>query len=1063
MKRPGSLKLLLLLALTSRLSAAIVLEELESGSATSDPSSVTTSANLTAVDDHLYLASIAMKTNQTVSSVTGLGLTWVQVEDQCGGRSQTSLEVWMAQGSPTGDGTVTANFSSDPDSAVIAVARYSGVNVNYPIGNFETANTNGVGSPACTGGTDSSSYSFSTLDTTGADSVVFVAINVRNRTHTAGTGWTEQYDFRTGTGGSDAGLAIEDQSFSSITTDLTVSGTVSSTTDWAVIAVELVEESVSSVDLMTFSGSTAANGTLLEWTTALEIDNLGFHVFEESGGQRVRRTRQMIPGSALLSRKLSGASSRQSYQWSDAGPATSGQNGAPRRYWLQDIDISGRRSWHGPIDVGPAPASPSVATVATASDPGSHCTSNADGYTPAMQRRLWPVEPSGAARNIPNVLAGRLAIEFGVRTEGWYQVGQPELIELGLPLETDPRTLMLFADGTLQDIRVTGEDDGSFDRDDGVEFYGLGLESPWTDVRTYRLVVGQPPAPGVRPLGRIKTETALSPLPIQHAFRVTHEKRERQIYFAGLRNGERENFFGPIISSAETEETFVICDLDPVDHGSLPIRVTLQGVTKGLHHVEVQLNDTVVGELVFWDTERHILDTTVPSTLVHEGTNTVTLTAIGGVTDISMLESIRVDAWLRARATADGRRVSILGRRRARLGGFGHADLRVMDVTDPARPRELTGRVEPCPDEFAVFVSNDGDEPRTIFAFDPEVVRRPLVSAHIGSAWRRETEGASLVVLAHPSLVDALEPWLLARRAMGWSIAVVDVNDIYDEFDHGVPSPQALHRFLHVAATEWRVPPTHVLVVGDATYDPRRYLGPLSGAFVPSPLIETQLLETASDTDLVDFDGDGAPDLAIGRIPARFPSQVATVVDKILRYEAEAAASWSDSVLLVSDNTDRFAFDAEFDPVVAAAPREVNVNRLSLDDDDPATVRDTLLDELRRGQRIACYFGHGGVDVWANEGLLQNADARSLGNASRLPMQISLSCLNGFFHHRTNASLAEALLFAEGGGALAVTASSGATTPRAQAGLGQRLLAILLAGDSDITIGEAMVRAKRGV
>ncbi len=54
---------------------------------------------------------------------------------------------------------------------------------------------------------------------------------------------------------------------------------------------------------------------------------------------------------------------------------------------------------------------------------------------------------------------------------------------------------------------------------------------------------------------------------------------------------------------------------------------------------------------------------------------------------------------------------------------------------------------------------------------------------------------------------------------------VVDIEDVYDEFSYGAHSAQALKDFLTRAATNWTPPPRYVLLVGDASYDPRNYEG----------------------------------------------------------------------------------------------------------------------------------------------------------------------------------------------------------------------------------------------
>jgi hypothetical protein len=197
---------------------------------------VTTAANLTSVSDHLYLAAVSAKPHRVVSSVSGLGLVWTPLQVQCAGRNQTGVEVWMAQGTPGGDGAVTATLAAAPINAVIAVSRYSGVDAVSPIGNLVSGNTNGIDG-VCADGIDSAAYSFN-LTTVVDGALVYGAAAMRNRTHSPGAGYTEQVEFAQGIRGGIASVAVVDQTFSSASTVL-LDGSFNKTVDWAVIGLEI--------------------------------------------------------------------------------------------------------------------------------------------------------------------------------------------------------------------------------------------------------------------------------------------------------------------------------------------------------------------------------------------------------------------------------------------------------------------------------------------------------------------------------------------------------------------------------------------------------------------------------------------------------------------------------------------------------------------------------------------------------------------------------------------------------------------------------------------------------
>lgn len=214
---------------------SIIHEETLTGGSTS-ASSVSTAGDLSGVNGDLYLAAIATKSHVAVTEVSGLGLLWEPVREQCAGRNQTGVTVWMALGVPSGDGQVTATLAGTPSNAVIAVSRYSGVDVVNPVGGIVSGNTNGTNG-GCSGGTDSNNYAFD-LSTLVNGSVVYGVAAIRNRSHIPGIDFEEQVEAAQGSDGSTAGIAVQDQTVA-LASLTTVDGAFSRAVDWAVIGVVL--------------------------------------------------------------------------------------------------------------------------------------------------------------------------------------------------------------------------------------------------------------------------------------------------------------------------------------------------------------------------------------------------------------------------------------------------------------------------------------------------------------------------------------------------------------------------------------------------------------------------------------------------------------------------------------------------------------------------------------------------------------------------------------------------------------------------------------------------------
>src|SRR5205814_7486842 len=83
-----------------------------------------------------------------------------------------------------------------------------------------------------------------------------------------------------------------------------------------------------------------------------------------------------------------------------------------------------------------------------------------------------------------------------------------------------------------------------------------------------------------------------------------------------------------------------------------------------------------------------------------------------------------------------------------------------------------------------------------------------------------------------------------------------------------------------------------------------------------------------------------------------------------------------------------------------------------------------IVSALNGGQLLVDYLGHGSVEIWSHPSTFNSADAAALGNGDRLPFVVGMTCLNGYFHDLFTESLAEALMKAPNGGAIAVWTSS---------------------------------------
>jgi hypothetical protein len=96
------------------------------------------------------------------------------------------------------------------------------------------------------------------------------------------------------------------------------------------------------VDLVSFSAKSDGAGSpvTIEWETAAEVDNAGFNLYRNNGGQ---------PGAKLNPFPIpaqGGEEAGSAYSFVDSSPLKAGE---VRSYFLEDVELNGTTTLHGPV------------------------------------------------------------------------------------------------------------------------------------------------------------------------------------------------------------------------------------------------------------------------------------------------------------------------------------------------------------------------------------------------------------------------------------------------------------------------------------------------------------------------------------------------------------------------------------------------------------------------------------------------------------------------------------------------------------------------------------------
>jgi hypothetical protein len=537
-------------------------------------------------------------------------------------------------------------------------------------------------------------------------------------------------------------------------------------------------------------------------------------------------------------------------------------------------------------------------------------------------------------------------------------------------------------------------------------------------------------------------------------------REENRYYQAGLLEADDLWQWDVLMAPVRKTYEFVLRGLQTSVE---PARLSLwlQGAsdfeTRRDHRVRAYVNGAHLGEIT-WDGKKPArLAVEVPPGLLREGVNALDIENVGDTGAVySMVFLDRYEVIYPRRLEAEGETFE---------GSFNRTGVAEVAVSGGARYLlEVTG---PEPIWLTGWTWGNGkarfavEAGRRYLLAGAAAVRSPEVSRVAATRLLSPKNSAEYLVLGPRRLLDAAGPLVELRRSQGLRVKAVPVEDIYAEFGYGEETPEAVRELVAYAYHHWAAPSLkYVLLVGDASYDFKDYLAAGAGNAVPPLMVKTSYLWTASDPAYASVNGDdGLPDVAIGRLPARTPDEVRTVVEKIVAYE-ENPVGLEGPVVLVADDSDPAGdFEANAEELAATVLAGRTARRVYLGRLGTEATRNAVRQALDDGAGLLSYVGHGGIHLWAQENIFSTAEVARLAPQSQQPVVLTLNCLNGYFHFPYFDALAEALLRAEGKGAIAVFSPSGLSVNQA-AHVFHKALVRELIGGRHPRLGDAVLAAQ---
>ncbi len=799
------------------------------------------------------------------------------------------------------------------------------------------------------------------------------------------------------------------------------------------------------VSVSWFHGTRGRRGVAIEWETSAEAGNVGFNLYGEVDGERVPVNDALIPSKAVSTLQPS------QYAMEVQTDATV--------LWLEEVDLVGQTRLHGPFALeaehGQKEALEPVAWAAVRQE--------SDAKESERVREAVDGEPGGRRMSSLSAPVPPPAARLLVSADGMARVTYEALKAAGFDWAgVQTKALSLSNRGRSVPIQVTGPSRTGilFGPGSAIVFWGERIKSLYTDVNVYRLSAD---SSGKTSRINLDGESVDLATPPSASYRETTTVDRNVSYSFASPSGDPWFEQQILAYTSPVQGTFGIDvrDLDSAGGGQLTIGLwgSTDWPASPDHHVLIRWNGNPVGEAWFDGIVDQPIQVALSAGQIREGRNDVEVVVPGdsGVAyELVVVDKYSVSYPRAYRALED--RLSFTGGGGPyAVDGLGSGEAFVFWKT--ANSDEVTlglaSVVEPSGTGYRVRFGKAQERTKRQYRVTtsagflaPRIEpARPATDLLAGTP-------ARMLIVSHPDFLAGIEPLAAARRSSGVSVRVVDVRDVYESYSGGIVDPSAIRELVREAYQRWKT--RSVLLVGGDTYDYFNYLGLGSKSFVPTLYAQTDpvvVRYAPADPLYGDVNGDGVPEVSVGRFPARTSAELSLLVRKTLDYRGGSG------VLLAADAIDpSLSFKAVSDTIVAALPTGTQASRAYVDDLGIQGARTALLGTMNAGGGLVSYLGHSSPTRWSFQSLFTTADAAALTNSTNPLVVMQFGCWNNYFVEPAHNTLGHILTVGGGQGAAAALGISTLSDAGSDAVLGPALVPRLL--QKGMTVGRAILDAK---
>ncbi|MBK9254694.1 MAG: type IX secretion system sortase PorU [Saprospiraceae bacterium] len=368
----------------------------------------------------------------------------------------------------------------------------------------------------------------------------------------------------------------------------------------------------------------------------------------------------------------------------------------------------------------------------------------------------------------------------------------------------------------------------------------------------------------------------------------------------------------------------------------------------------------------------------------------------------------------------------------------GYSGQLIWDITEPYAPSGVIAQ-----DNKIIFETKGKNREFIAFSLSSGMFS-PLSGGKIANQNLHDISDEDMLVVYHSAFAPAVEKFINHRQShSGLKIRGAEMSQVYNEFSSGKTDPSAIRdmaRLLLQRNPQFK----YLLLFGDGSYDYKNLMPNIKNEnFVPVYQTD-QSLNSISGFPSDDYFGllgdnegvglKGGLDLYVGRFPVKTIQEAEVAVAKIVHYDnsPDNFGDWRLRTGYAADDEDFNTHVRDMDDIARESEiRDDNYNQqkiyfdafrqISTSGENRYPDANRLLnDNIIKGQVTLTYLGHGGFNGWAQERVLTVTDIQKWNNYNSMALLITATCSFAAYDDPAITSPAEFAFLNPNGGAIAL-------------------------------------------